>query len=133
YTRLELRSLLKQLPGWVPSAPPGPESGPEAAPQPAPAAADAVPRNYDTVLTDEQLGAWLERPRGAELFAFDTETTSLDYMQAEIVGVSFCVEPGHAAYVPLAHRYPGAPQQLDRDAVLQRLEPLLSDPRHAKL
>ena len=133
YTRLELRSLLKQLPGWVPSAPPGPESGPEAAPQPAPAAADAVPRNYDTVLTDEQLGAWLERLRDAELFAFDTETTSLDYMQAEIVGVSFCVEPGHAAYVPLAHRYPGAPQQLDRDAVLKRLEPLLSDPQRAKL
>ena len=133
YTRLELRSLLKQLPGWVPSAPPGPESGPEPAPQPAPAAADAVPRNYDTVLTDEQLGAWLERLRDAELFAFDTETTSLDYMQAEIVGVSFCVEPGHAAYVPLAHRYPGAPQQLDRDAVLKRLEPLLSDPQHAKL
>ncbi len=133
YTRLELRSLLKQLPGWVPSTPPGPESGPEPAAQPAPAAADAVPRNYDTVLTDEQLGAWLERLRDAELFAFDTETTSLDYMQAEIVGVSFCVEPGHAAYVPLAHRYPGAPQQLDRDAVLKRLEPLLSDPQHAKL
>ena len=133
YTRLELRSLLKQLPGWVPSTPPGPESGPEPAAQPAPAAADAVPRNYDTVLTDEQLGAWLERLRDAELFAFDTETTSLDYMQAEIVGVSFCVEPGHAAYVPLAHRYPGAPQQLDRGAVLKRLEPLLSDPQHAKL
>jgi len=133
YTRLELRSLLKQLPGWVPSAPPGVGPGPEPSLQPAPALAGEVSRNYDTVLTDGQLDAWLERLRDAELFAFDTETTSLDYMQAEIVGVSFCVEPGHAAYVPLAHRYPGAPQQLDRDAVLKRLEPLLSDPKHAKL
>jgi DNA polymerase-1 len=144
YARLELRSLLKQLPGWVPSAPPGAEPAPEPSSPPAPARAGEAAgtqgegwgegsRNYETVLTDEQLDGWLERLRDAELFAFDTETTSLDYMKAEIVGVSFCVEPGHAAYVPLAHKYPGAPEQLGRDAVLKRLEPLLSSPQHAKL
>ena len=82
---------------------------------------------------EAQLEAWLERLETAELFAFDTETTSLDYMQAEIVGVSFALEPGRAAYVPLAHRYPGAPDQLDRESVLARLKPLLEDPGKAKL
>ena len=74
-----------------------------------------------------QLDAWITRLEKAELFAFDTETTSLDYMQAEIVGVSFAVEPGEAAYVPLAHDYPGAPEQLDREEVLTQLKPLLED------
>ncbi len=92
-----------------------------------------MPRDYQTVLTAAQLDAWLERLGAAELFAFDTETTSLDYMQAEIVGVSFCIEPGHAAYVPLAHTYPGAPQQLGREDVLRRLAPLLEDAQRAKL
>lgn len=88
---------------------------------------------YDLVLEEPALEAWLERLRAAELFAFDTETTSLAYMEARIVGVSFSVEPGEAAYVPLAHAYPGAPAQLDRDTVLERLRPLLEDPGRAKL
>jgi DNA polymerase-1 len=67
------------------------------------------------------------------LFSFDTENTSLDYMQAEIVGVSFAVEPGSAAYVPLAHGYPGAPEQLDRDTILAALKPLLEDPQRHKV
>ena len=71
--------------------------------------------------------------RGAQLFAFDTETTSLDYMRAEIVGVSFSVEPGTAAYVPLAHVYPGAPQQLPRSQVLAQLKPLLEDEARGKV
>ena len=71
--------------------------------------------------------------RAAELFAFDTETTSLDYMAARIVGVSFAVEPGRAAYVPLAHDYLGAPAQLERDAVLALLKPLLEDDAQAKV
>ncbi len=81
--------------------------------------------SYETVLTEAALDAWLERIEGAELVALDTETTSLDYMEAELVGFSLCVEPGTAAYVPLAHTYPGAPEQLDRDSVLERMRPWL--------
>ena len=85
-------------------------------------------------MTDQAgLDTWLQRLRSAELFAFDTETTSLDYMEAQIVGVSFAVEPGSAAYVPLAHDYPGAPPQLEREAVLEQLRPLLEDERRAKV
>ncbi len=76
---------------------------------------------------------WLVKLEAAELFAFDTETTSLDYMVAEVVGVSFAVQPGAAAYVPLAHDYPGAPDQLNRDAVLEALRPLLEDAETAKV
>ncbi len=88
---------------------------------------------YDTVLTWEQFDRWLERLAAAELAAIDTETTSLDEMRAEIVGVSFSVRPGEAAYVPLAHNYPGVPEQLPRDAVLARLKPWLEDPQRGKL
>ncbi len=95
--------------------------------------APTAERHYDTVLTTPQLDVWLERLAAADLFAFDTETTSLDYMEAEIVGVSFAVVSGQAAYVPLAHDYPGAPDQLDRSAVLERLRPLLEDPAVPKL
>ena len=86
-----------------------------------------------TVLEQAVFDDWLARLEAAELFAFDTETTSLDYMVAQIVGVSFAVEPGAAAYVPLAHDYPGAPDQLDRDAVLEALRPLLEDAQTAKV
>ncbi len=96
-------------------------------------AAPENPRDYETVTTREAFDAWLEQLRKAELFAFDTETTSLDYMQAEVVGVSFSVEPGKAAYVPLAHRYAGAPEQLDRDMALTALRPLLEDPARGKV
>lgn len=88
---------------------------------------------YETVLETSALDAWLERLASADLFSFDTETTSLDYMQARIVGVSFAVETGAAAYVPLAHAYPGAPDQLDRDSVLAQLRPLLEDPDRHKV
>ena len=138
YSTLELRSLLRQLEGDSDATPAtsadaakrntAAESGAVA-----PAAADTVERRYETVLDWPALERWLKALSDAELFSFDTETTSLDYMQAEIVGVSFCVEPGHAAYVPLAHDYPGAPEQLDRDRVLAALRPLLEDPAHSKL
>lgn len=88
---------------------------------------------YDTVLDQASFERWLRRIEEAELFAFDTETTSLDYMRAEVVGVSFAVAPYGAAYLPLAHRYPGAPTQLDRDASLAALKPLLEDPARAKV
>ena len=86
-----------------------------------------------TVLEQAIFDDWLARLEAAELFAFDTETTSLDYMVAEVVGVSFAVEPGAAAYVPLAHDYPGAPDQLNRDAVLEALRPLLEDAETVKV
>ena len=86
-----------------------------------------------TVLDRAALDAWLEKLQGATLFAFDTETTSLDYMAAEVVGVSFAVEAGKAAYVPLAHDYPGAPDQLNREVVLDALKPLLEDESVAKV
>jgi len=88
---------------------------------------------YDLILTEAALDEWLSRLKTADLFAFDTETTALDAMQAELVGVSFALEPGRAAYVPLAHVYPGAPDQLDRDRVLTRLKPLLEDSDRPKV
>ena len=88
---------------------------------------------YELVLSQDRFDDWLKRLQDAELFAFDTETTSLDYMRAEIVGVSFAVRAGEAAYVPLGHDYPGAPDQLDRDQVLASLKPLLEDPKRLKL
>jgi DNA polymerase-1 len=120
YTRYELRALLRQLDG---------EDGAtasDAQPPPAPAAAapsagPVIERRYETITTPEQLQRWLAILRAAPLFAFDTETTSPDYMQAQIVGVAFSVEPGVAAYVPFGHVYAGAPEQLSREAVLAAL------------
>ncbi len=88
---------------------------------------------YDTILTWEQLDAWLARLQAAPLAAVDTETTSLDELRAEIVGISFSVEPGSAAYIPLAHCGPDAPAQLPLDQVLARLKPWLEDPACQKL
>ena len=88
---------------------------------------DPVVRNYQTIVTTEQLATWLKRIESAELVAFDTETTSLDYMQAEIVGLSFALDAGDAAYLPVAHRYIGAPDQLDRADALAKLKPWLED------
>ncbi len=89
--------------------------------------------DYQALLTEHAFEEWLTKLRAAKLFAFDTETTGLDYMQAEIVGLSFAVEPGEAAYVPVAHSYSGAPEQLHRDWVLTALKPLLEDPQRLKL
>ena len=89
--------------------------------------------HYETILTDQHLKEWLTRLEQAELFAFDTETTSLDYSLAQIVGISFAVSPGSAAYVPLAHDYLGVPSQLNRNEVLEQLRPLLENPLKAKL
>src|ERR1017187_1084392 len=128
YSALELRTLLTQLQSAAEVAAEG------VTPTDAVAAALAsVPRNYETILDEASLARWCEALGRAELFAFDTETTSLDYMNTEIVGVSFCIEPGHAAYVPLAHDYAGAPPQLDRTRVLEMLRPLLEDPNRGKL
>jgi len=137
FTRYEFKQALKELDGGADAG-----SAPAAAPVTAPTAtaADATPATdlaakgqYELVTTQAQLDAWLARLEGAELIAFDTETTSLDAMQAEVVGASFAVETGHACYIPLAHDYPGAPAQLDRAATLAALKPILENPARPKL
>ncbi|WP_371187365.1 DNA polymerase I [Thalassotalea maritima] len=94
--------------------------------------ADVV-SEYEIILTELKLNEWLTKLEAAELIAFDTETTSVNYMQAELVGVSFAIEPGKAAYIPLAHDYEGAPQQLDKQMVLEKLTPLLENSAISKV
>jgi DNA polymerase-1 len=118
--KFELRALLRQLDegagGELPAARP-----------------DEKTADYQAVLTEEAFEAWLNRIGSADLVAVDTETTSVDYMTAELVGVSLCVKPGEAAYIPVAHDYPGAPRQLSRDYVLEKLKPFLEDPERPKV
>ena len=106
----------------------GGDAGTEPANRPA-----AIERAYETVLDKTDFRRWIDQLRQAPLFAFDTETTSLDYMQAELVGVSFAVEVGKAAYVPFAHDYVDAPAQLERDYVLSTLKPLLESEQQRKV
>ena len=132
YTRYEFKVALKELDAKQDLA--GTQVTPPATPIAAESASVQPPkRDYELVLSQEQFEVWLKRLESADLIAFDTETTSLDPMRAEIVGVSFAVEPGHAAYVPVAHDYPGAPVQLPRAAVLATLKPLLEDAQKPKL
>ena len=110
---------------------PGPEDGANGA---GPVASKDEPvKAYEQVLTADRLDAWIERIEAAGLVAFDTETTSLDPHRAELVGISLSVEPWQACYIPLAHRYTGAPEQLDRDFVLGRLRRWLESAAHAKV
>ena len=148
YTRLEMRSFLRALEGGeiaapvagaaanaggVPAVAATAAAAPPAAEAAAPLGVDPVERHYTLIDDWTQFLGWLERLARAPLFAFDTETTGLDYMRAQIVGVSFCTEPGRGAYVPLAHCYAGAPEQLERERVLAALRPLLEDANHAKV
>jgi len=87
----------------------------------------AVKGEYEIILTEDRFDYWLDQLQKVGLFAFDTETTSLDYMEAELVGISFAVEAGKAAYIPVAHVYEGAPEQLGREEVLKKIKPLLED------
>lgn len=93
----------------------------------------AAGQDYQTILDEKTLDTWIEKLKQAPLFAFDTETTSLNYMQAELVGFSFAVEPGEAAYLPVGHDYPGAPDQTSLDTALEKLKPLLEDPQAFKV
>jgi DNA polymerase-1 len=95
--------------------------------------AQPIKAQYETVLTAAELDKWLAAVDVAELTSVDTETTSLDPMQAQLVGISLCCEPGIAAYIPVAHRYQGAPEQLSRDFVLSRLKPWLEDANKPKV
>lgn len=92
-----------------------------------------VETRYETILDQTRFDVWLEKLKNAKLFAFDTETTGIDAQQAQLVGLSFAVEAHEAAYIPLAHSYIGAPEQLDRDTVLRALKPLLEDPQKLKV
>ena len=144
YTRYDFKAALKELDAAA-GTPTSRESDtdeivsqtdliPDARPSAsAPDAALSAPGSYELVTTQPQLDAWLEKLSGAELIAFDTETTSIDAMRAEIVGVSLSVELGRACYIPLGHDYPGVPQQLDRDSVLATLKPVFEDAGKAKL
>ncbi|WP_313454742.1 DNA polymerase I [Pseudomonas sp.] len=125
YTEMEFKTWIADV--QRDAAQVGDDIGPVAEP-----VANVEPK-YETVLDQARFDAWLQKLREAPLFAFDTETTSLDAQQAQLVGVSFAVEPHEAAYVPLAHDYDGAPAQLDREAVLLALKPLLEDPAKAKV
>lgn len=135
FERFEFKTWRRELEGGSAAAPVATDAGPvdTAAAAPAPAPVPEYPRNYETVLTEEALDAWLARMAAAPLTAVDTETTSLDAMTAELVGISIAAEPGHAAYIPVGHVYAGVPEQLSRDAVLAKLKPWLENPRQAKL
>ena len=158
YTRYELRNFLRQLDGGPgeasvdaaadrarsPSAAAPAQAGGTAAPAAVTAggappgeapshAPSEVVRHYETLTRWEDLERWVAKLRDAELIALDAETTSLDYMQAQIVGLSFCVAAGTAAYLPLSHDYAGAPPQLDRTRSLEALRPVLEDPQKPKL
>ena len=128
YREYELRNLIKELESG------GEErAGKEGAADDAAAAAAAIETNYSCILEEAEFDGWLAQLQAAPLFAFDTETTSLDYMEARVVGVSFAIEPGKAAYVPFGHDYLGAPTQLTEQQVLGKLKPLLEDPARLKV
>jgi len=140
YARLEFKSWLRALDDTGESPAATAPANSRSAPQPpitpvvaAAPAADIVARHYELITTQAQLDHWLAQLQAAPLFALDTETTSLDYRAAQIVGVSFATAPGVAAYVPLAHSYAGVPDQLPREAVLAQLQPLLESADHHKV
>ncbi|HEU0277080.1 MAG TPA: DNA polymerase I [Rhodanobacteraceae bacterium] len=156
YSRYEFRQALKELDRTAPVAgnaspaaatdpgrnagarrkaggagPASPHAGPDDTTRPDPAL--AAPGTYELVTTTKQLDAWLAKLARARLIAFDTETTSLDAMRAELVGLSLAVEAGKACYIPVGHAYAGVLAQLERDAVLAALKPLLEDPARPKV
>jgi DNA polymerase I len=133
YERLELRSLLKELQGKDPAAGEARTDSLDANGAAPPARRQAPDRHYETVLSDRQLVAWLARVSAAGLVSVDTETTSLDPMAAQLVGISLSDAPGQAAYIPVAHRYAGAPDQLACNTVLERLGAWLQDPAQRKV
>ncbi len=134
YERFEFKSWLKDVTARTGADRSAPSVEHEQPSAPAPTDQRPTPdRFYETVLDQAALDRWLAAIERADLVCFDTETTSLDPLQAQLVGLSFAIEPGSAAYVPLAHRYTGAPAQLPLDAVLARLKPWFENPRAKKL
>ncbi|MDX7648605.1 DNA polymerase I [Aeromonas caviae] len=127
YREYELRNLIKELESG------GAEESEAESDEEGAAPAAAIETDYRCILDEAEFDEWLARLQAAQLFAFDTETTSLDYMDARVVGVSFAIEPGKAAYVPFGHDYLGAPVQLTEAVVLGKLKPLLEDPTRLKV
>ncbi|MBK5105412.1 MAG: DNA polymerase I, partial [Burkholderiales bacterium] len=127
FQRFGFKSWLKDAaqPGTAPAAAPATE--------PAHSPMEPVERRYETILDERQVAEWLKVLDGAALVAFDTETTGLDPLTAQLVGMSFCAEPGRAGYLPLAHNYAGAPQQLGVARALDLLRPWLEDAARPKL
>jgi DNA polymerase-1 len=116
---------------WFEEVSSGPEGSTDSA---ARSEAESLPDGeYECVLSEEAFERWLGKLKSASRFAIDTETTSIDYMQAELVGISLCVEVGKACYIPLAHRYPDAPRQLDKTTVLKALKPILEGTKIGKI
>ena len=134
YSLLEFKSWLDELQRDAKRVElSGAEATPAAVPPPQTVEQAPLELQYETILDQERFDAWLEKLKGAKLIAFDTETTGIDAQQAQLVGLSFSVKAGEAAYVPLTHSYMGAPAQLDRDSVLLALKPLLEDPKLLKV
>ncbi|MDP2694382.1 MAG: DNA polymerase I [Gallionella sp.] len=136
YERFEFKSWLRELNGEVGrdlSRQVGlkPDLHENDMPGDSPTRTDSA--HYETILTNAQLDAWLEKLLAAELVCVDTETTGLDVMNAQLVGISFAITPHHAAYLPLTHIFPGAPDQLNRAVALQKLKPWLESAQHKKL
>ncbi|MFB2925289.1 DNA polymerase I [Aeromonas hydrophila] len=127
YREYELRNLIKELESG------GTEESEAESDDDGVAPVAAIETDYRCILDEAEFDEWLARLQAAPLFAFDTETTSLDYMEARVVGVSFAIEPGKAAYVPFGHDYLGAPVQLTEAVVLGKLKPLLEDPARLKV
>ena len=140
YARYGFNAALKELDGGSAAGASGgkPVAAPRSFTNIAPASAPPDPKlaekgEYETILSEAQLLAWIARLQAAELVAFDSETDSLDPMQANLVGLSFCVQAGQACYLPLGHDYPGAPAQLSREATLAALKPFFEDATRAKV
>ncbi len=127
FSRFGFKNLLRDLRSGADPSMASAEAPPAAMP------ASPVTRSYDMVLTEAELKSWLRTIESAALTSFDTETTSLEPMRAQLVGLSFATVAGHAAYVPLAHNYTGAPPQLGVEAALAILKPWLESDRHRKL
>lgn len=129
---LEFKTWINELSGDAAPTQPKPASQPaEPSSQPSVVAPSTI--NYETVLDQQQFSNWLQKLQNSQLMAVDTETTSLDYMVADLVGISLAVEAGEAAYIPFGHDYLGAPQQLPREMVLEAIKPILEDPKIKKV
>jgi len=132
YKRYGFNSALKELEGGALTTSSTSKSGTEptktASLFETPDAAHSIKGNYECIVTNEQLATWVKKLEAASLFCFDTETDALDSMQARLVGISLCTETGHAAYIPIAHRYPGVPAQLSWEEASVALKPVLENP-----
>ena len=126
YTELEFKS-------WIAEVEREAKRAGQVIAQEAPVESADTEVQYETILDQARFDVWLKKLQDAQLIAFDTETIGLDAQQAQLVGLSFAVKPGEAAYIPLTHSYMGVPEQLDRDTVLRALKPLLEDPNKAKV